>query len=481
MLDNWQRLLCRFFICFIILYFIENILFCLSLYSRELVHVAVEVEEDIYSYTPANNGASPQWNSGSTNIVRVGNVVYVSGLETDFSARPLSNVRCTLWSREASGWSLLLRDPLGLTREPCPLVTLPSRNLIFLSSNPVVSSGMTGEKVEVAPMVQEYSLEKYSSDLVLPAIEAPGWQRGDAPFFSEHSYRSFAADNERGDIILFQNIGFTHAEWTLRSSDGHWKKQGHLQWPQDSYKDKPQPVRVCYPNVAIKNNEVHFVGVSDIVEPDERFAQYKKEQDSYRNSYVYRRLFYAWNPDIYNSDFREWVEISNVDDTAGTIRPGDLWLDEHGQAYIVWLENFIDVNLRGHFFPEKKQKYSLGFAVVQQGKIILKKNIIVTEEGGAGCIPHVPRIHVLPDGRIYIFCYCTGTQSNGKKISENRFFEVSRDGNILNTVRINFSNPFMSYFTATERCGSQRSFVVDILGTSPYISNTVRYARVRIE
>ena len=31
----------------------------------------VEIEEDVYSYEPANNGAGPMWCAGSTCLVRV--------------------------------------------------------------------------------------------------------------------------------------------------------------------------------------------------------------------------------------------------------------------------------------------------------------------------------------------------------------------------------------------------------------------------
>src|SRR5437867_22880 len=41
----------------------------------------VEVEEDVYTFDPANNGAGPMWCAGSTCIVRAGDDVFASGLE----------------------------------------------------------------------------------------------------------------------------------------------------------------------------------------------------------------------------------------------------------------------------------------------------------------------------------------------------------------------------------------------------------------
>ena len=48
----------------------------------------VEVEEDIYTYTNAQNGAGPMWCSGSTTLVRVGDRLFASGLETVPDAEP---------------------------------------------------------------------------------------------------------------------------------------------------------------------------------------------------------------------------------------------------------------------------------------------------------------------------------------------------------------------------------------------------------
>src|ERR1043166_2963575 len=68
----------------------------------------VELEEDVYRYEPANNGAGPMWCSGSTCLVRIGEEVFASGLETLKEGKPLNNCRWTLFNRESRGWKLLL-------------------------------------------------------------------------------------------------------------------------------------------------------------------------------------------------------------------------------------------------------------------------------------------------------------------------------------------------------------------------------------
>lgn len=86
------------------------------------LEVTVEVEEELYKYAPANNGAGPMWCAGSTSVARVGDVVYATGLETIPGAKPLNNCRWVLWRRNQEGWKRLYADESGRTREPAPLV-----------------------------------------------------------------------------------------------------------------------------------------------------------------------------------------------------------------------------------------------------------------------------------------------------------------------------------------------------------------------
>ena len=99
-----------------------------------------------------------------------------------------------------------------------------------------------------------------------PELILPVW-KGE-PKFTEHSYRSFAADAPSRELILFQNIGYTHTEWTFRDSAGQWSAQGQLRWPSDTAHARAGPIRVCYPDVALRDRAVHFIGVSDVLEPN---------------------------------------------------------------------------------------------------------------------------------------------------------------------------------------------------------------------
>jgi len=366
----------------------------------------VEVEEDVYTYAPANNGAGPLWCSGSTCLVRIGDQVFASGLETLKDAEPLNNCRWTLYQRAAGAWQLQQADAVGRTREPCPLATLPGGRLL-LSANPSVAA-VNAYSGPSRPEVLQFAAKDPKARFVriLPAWEGQ-------PAFTEHSYRSFAADAASGSLILFQNIGYTHAEWSLlvgqvsnlskndspvgqvsnlsrndsRESNLRSVAKGKLTWPRGAEYDKPQPIRVCYPNVAIHGREVHFCGVSDIVEPYQKWREYKRKLTGVEWDYDFRRLFYTWSDDVATGKFHPWVEIASRDKTCGWISPGDLWMAPDGSIRILYTERAIDERLRTDFFPNEKQSHSLQYVVVRAGKVVSRRALLKTEEGGPHEVP----------------------------------------------------------------------------------------------
>ncbi|MBK8884782.1 MAG: hypothetical protein IPN67_21245 [Bacteroidales bacterium] len=74
-------------------------------------------------------------------------------------------------------------------------------------------------------------------------------------------------------MILLQNIEYTHAEWSFLDSKGKWSAQGKLEWPYGADYEEPEPIRVCYPNVMLKDRAVYFCGVSDIIEPNKEWRK----------------------------------------------------------------------------------------------------------------------------------------------------------------------------------------------------------------
>jgi hypothetical protein len=429
----------------------------------------VEVEEEVYRYQPANNGAGPLWCRGSTCLVRIGDDVFASGLETLRDAEPLNNCRWTLFKRDADGWKLQQADNTGRTREPCPLVGFPDGRL-FLSANPTLARVAQPHGGPARPEIHQFSAANPTGPF---QTLRPGWEGN--PRFSEHSYRSFAADGSRQEMVLFQNIDYTHAEWAFRDRTGTWSAQGKLVWPWGAEYDKPQPIRVCYPTVALTNRAVYFCGVSDIVEPYQKWRDYRKQLTGRDWDYDFRRLFFTWTPDITRDKFQPWVEIASRDKTSGGITPCDLWVGPDGSVHLLWTER---ARLRDQFFPDARQSHDLQYAVVRDGKVVSRRSLLHADEQGE--VASLGRFQVTPDNRLFVFYHVHGTGAAGERVSENRLVEIHPDGKSGKHVRVPLKRPFTNYFTATIRAGSAPSPTLDILGQQAGNRNTMSYGRIRL-
>jgi hypothetical protein len=434
----------------------------------------VEVEEEVYRFVPAQNGAGPMWCHGSTSIVRIGDKVYASGIETVPEWKILNNCRWMLFERDKNGWKKIITDTAGRTREPSPIAAYRDGHF-FLSANPT----MTDTSAYNGPSKPEMYMFNSKDDLSHPERLIPVWDG--VPPFTEHSYRSLAADGSTSELILFQNIEYTHAEWSRHDKNGIWSVQGKLVWPWGSENEVPGPIRVCYPNVMMKGHAVYFCGVSDIIEPKKAWRDYKRELTGNEWDYDFRRLFFTWADDISTGQFRPWIEIASREETCGWIFPGDLWVAPDGAVHILWTERAIDERLREKFFPDAKQSHSINYAVVRNGKIDLKKTILSAEEGLSNEIPGQARFHITLNSRLMIVYFVKGTNADGKPVSENRIVELSSDGTPGNPVTLALKHPFSNFFTATPRAGSEQSDIIDILGTPDGVNNAVYYARISVK
>lgn len=440
----------------------------------DVPRVRVEVEEKIYDYQDPQNGAGPMWCRGSTCLVRHGGRVIASGLEVVPGAQPLNNCRWTLFERGPDGWQRVRTAVLNLTREPCPLALLSDGRLI-LSTHPTLAP-----KQPQGPARPEL-LFFQADDLEGPRQTVlPEWQG--TPEFTEHSYRSLAVDAARNEVILFVHSTSPWAvSWTFRSDAGLWLARGELRWPWGAQYEKPQPIRVAYPNVLLRDRQVHFCGVSDIVEPNAAWRAFKKQLTGRDWDYDFRRLFYTWSRDIRTGQFADWVEVASREATCGWITPGDLWLDTDNVVHLVWSERAIDERLRERFFPQARQSHAINYARLRNGDVLLRRTLALAEEGVSEEIPSAPRFQITPAGRLYVLYYVGGRDAAGRAVSENRLLEVRHDGPPGPAVRVPLEHPLNNFFTATPRAGSPLSTTLDLLGTPADAPLTIRYARVVIE
>ncbi|MGI6610664.1 MAG: hypothetical protein ACOX4G_09160 [Limnochordia bacterium] len=381
--------------------------------------INVEVEDEVYSYIPANNGAGPMWCRGSTSLVRCNDQLFAAGLETIPDAKPLNNCVPLLFYRDDEGWKQVYRGT-ARTREPSP-VTCFDDGRLFLSVNPTLTAPDTYNGPS-EPRLLEFDASTPSSGF---KTHLPVWVS--EPSFTEHSYRSFAADATNHELILFQNIGYTHAEWAFYDRHGEWSAQGQLAWPWAKEYDEPGPVRICYPTVALQDRAVYFFGVSDVVEPYQVWRERKKEITGQAWDYDFRRIFFAWSDDIRSGQFHQWLEISSRDSTAGWLTPCDLSVDTDGNVHLLWIERALDERLRQEFYPLERQTHTLNYAIVRDGVILLRRVLHLADEKHPDEVPTEARFHVAPSGRLFVFYlirYSTGL--------ENRIMEVFTDGTASN-------------------------------------------------
>ena len=425
----------------------------------------VEVEEEIHAYHPADNGAGPLWCHGSTIVARHQDTVYVAALETLPDQKPLNNCRFLLYQRTASGWTLIHRDKIGRTREPSPLVLLGDDLLV--SANPTLAApGEYGGPAE--PCVFRFNA---TDPTAAPTREQPRWQ--DAPAFSEHSYRTVIADGR--EVLYLQNVGYDAAHISYRDARGHWHGLNPLTWPRGNEYDPPQPLRLCYPNVALHNRSAHFLGVGDIVEPVPAWKQAKRKLTGRDWDYVFRRLFYTYTPDVVNHPFGEWIELSNRDQTAGHIRNGDLHLAADGIVHLIWTETTVDPRLRDRFFPDAQIIHTLEYLTLRAGQVQSRRTLLSHAEDEDGPIPELARFHVLEDGTILILGQFSAPGSTP-------IYRCALAADELDWVDVPFSHPMPGTFlTNTTRSGSSPSSYVDLVGMSPNNPHTLGYAQIRIE
>ena len=435
--------------------------------------VRVICEEEVYPSINPNNGSGPLWCSGSSSIGRIGQTVYATEMALVADAKPLNNCTWKLLKRDANGWSVIHTD-VKRTREPSPMAVFPARNEVFVSANPTLVKDMNQYAGPARPEVI-----RFASDLK-PNTEIPKWQG--TPKFSEHSYRSFIADAATNELLLLNNIGYTHAEWSLRDAQGKWSAQGQLTWPIGSDYEKPRPIRLCYPTVALKNRTCWFCGVSDIVEPNSQWAAYKRELTKRTWDYDFRRLFFTWSKDITTNKFEPWLEIASCEKTCGWISQRDLYVAADQTVFILWSQRDIDTRLREKFFPDAKQANSLRIAVVRNGKVVSRQIISEVKEGETKPIWQCGRFHATPDGRLWVIAYVSGkTIENGKSrfVNENRLVEIDSNGVAGPAVTVSIKNPIVSFFTASPRAGSLPDWRIDLYG-SPSIGAGMRYAQLEI-
>ncbi len=349
-----------------------------------------------------------------------------------------------------AGWKLLWAPADFLEREPAPLAAFRDGRL-FVSLNPLLDASKARQGPS-RPHVLRILPGK-------PVELVPTWPAGAR--FTEHSYRGLAADGVRGDLMLL-NQDVAHLEktaWAYMDSSGTWSRSGGIRFP----------IRACYPQACLRDGTAHVLAVGDIVEPVEEWRRYKFEKTGRKWDYVFRRLFYALNPDVAGGDFQQPVEIESVDGSGGHILNLDLWLDGGGDAHALYIVQPSVPVIRDRFFPSVKLRHTLVHAAIRKGSVAARETIAEWVEGSAGPVPSWARFHAAPGGRLYVL-WTGGGKMRAALVLPSRGPEAE----------VPLAEPLGAFFTAAERGGSEPSATVDVLGASAKDYGTVRYARLSL-
>jgi hypothetical protein len=420
----------------------------------------VEVEEVVATCASPNNGAGPLWCYGAPMVVRLGDDVFASVMETGQGVPPLCNTRWRLYHRDANGWSLA-RAPEGFrNREPCPLANT-GRGQLVLSVNPSTQPPGT-QFGRCDPHLLRFDASHPERG---PEALRPTWPK--SAHFTDHSYRGLATDARRGEILALNIDATTSVQhWALGNADGDFSRTGTIAFP----------IRACYPQVALRDGAAHVMAIGDVVEPVAAWRDYKKEKTGRAWDYVFRRLFYTGTPDIARRDFAEPVEIDSAEATAGHITNLDLWIDPEGKAHLLYLKTNLTPLLRDRFFPGRKIATALEHVEVDDGKVVARSTLLAGGEG-ARETPHYARFHAAGDGTLKVVAYVSGTREDGSSFAENRLVDA-RPG-AKGATALPLKSPFSIFFTAAERGGNRPSDTLDLFGIAGD-GNTLRYARVRL-
>lgn len=417
----------------------------------------VVTEETAYTLVSPNNGSGPLWSFGCTSIVRQGERVIVSQMETGEGVPRLCNTRWKLIEREDGEWKVIAEAQGYRQREPCPLGITNDGNLFLSVNDSLHPPG--AEYLDCEPHLLRFSLADTGA---APAKISPVWNI-DKPYFTDHSYRGFGVDGPGNRLLLLNIDANTSIEhWALMDTAGSTLANGGISFP----------IRSCYPQVAVKGNAGYVMAIGDIVEPVEEWRQYKFEQTQAKWDYVFRILYFTASPDLTKAPFAEPIEIANVDATAGHISNHDLWIAPDGRAYILYSQREVaSAMMRDKFFPDKSLHNSLHLAIVDKGQVVERHVLVAgsdTQDGGHA------RFHETPDGRLFAVAYLSGAETGNYLIPIHPRPEPDA------RVKIPLAQPFGSFFLAGVRGGSAPSNIIDILGHTT-TGEILSYARVDLK
>ena len=442
---------------------VASLLIAAALHSPLAAHAdpanaRVLADEIITTTTPSNNGSNPMWSAGAPLVVRENGNVWASISIHDPEEPPMCNTHWELWRKPVQGsWDLVRSGPAGSEREPCPLFLIePGR--LFLSVHPKIIERERQSNGEVTwfcqPAIAEFRIDDIDGE---PALLQPEFEG--RPEFNQHTYRSLAVDHGGGAFLFMTIDRRNNFNVTWRDNSGAWHP----------VKEPAFPIRSCYANMLLNGREGHVFAIGDIKEPvpewrEEKFRVLNREWD-----YAFRRLFYAWSPDLNSGGFSVPIEVDTVDDTAGWAYNLDMAFDANGRVHLLWVRHNIQYDfMRDRFFPGTPIVEEVRHAVVDKGRVLSTEVLSRREIDGSFRRSGVPaaRFHELPDGRLLAVLNVEVARADGQYSRELLLQEMDLEARESPAaVRVEMERPPAGgwFFTNTRRGGSKPDGNIDIL------------------
>ena len=419
------------------------------------VAVTVQAEEAVCSHTDPGNGSGPLHCKGCTQIVRLGDDVFVSRMDVGKGVPLLCNTRWQLLTRESFGWPVMAEEVGYRQREVCPLGAASHGRLLLYVNDSMTPPGTQYGACNPHLLRFDVADQRGRGVKLYPEWEGE-------PNFTDHSYRGFAVDSEADECLMLNIDATTSAmNWCWLTVEGETRRYGRITFP----------VRACYPQVSLHGGAAHVLAIEDIVEPNDEWRTFKRGRRSTDWDYVFRILYYTWTPDIGSEGFAAPIEVANVDATAGHISNQDLWVGPDGAAYVLYTEQAVQsTEMRDRYFPEESTTKSLWVARIVKGAVAERRVLLAgTDHRQPACA----RFHATPDGRLYALVYVSGTDS------EDVLLQVLPAEEAAEPVRVPLKTAFTTFCLATERAGNQRSELMDVFGFTTS-TDSLCYAQLRI-
>lgn len=449
--------------------------------AADRLQVTVAVDEVATTHGDFGHAMYALWNHGSTSIVRLGDTVVASGIARLPDREPLNNVVCLLGTRKGGGaWQWAPMDVSGPTREPCPLGLIAGEDKVVVTTSRVTDFD-TRFYAAVEPAVVTYRLDEGRAER--DATVEPWSPRDDVGLFWDHSRRSVAVDPDAARVFMMVNAGpsHSHAEWMVHDFDKGSTVKGKVEWPKLKL-PKGQAAVLAYAQSALRGQGGHLFAVLDVPEPVKAWNTFKTRGDPKAWDYVFRRLYYSWTPRISAEPFGDWVEVANVEGTAGEIRAGDLSVEADGTVHLVWTEyQTWPPALKDTFFPDLEQVYRLQYAKISKGEVVSRRTLLASRENDKGNVgaPTTARFHRLADGRLVVIYSLLARPP--RWATTNSLMVLGEDGAPGQIIDLALSRPMISFFTASERAGSSPSDSIDLFGIEDWSSKEVRYVRLDLK